>query len=129
MDDVYKAKSAELSDYLAAFKSMSDQEGLLVLINGAVVGMDVVSLDRAYQVLHPTLLKRYAMEALIEQTQQTADQVREMATGFFEEAGKCAASKYASIGYGVDYRFEGGKVAGSALVSDGNVIHLALYCC
>ena len=129
MDDVYTAKMGELTDYLAGFKTVPGQKGLLVLINGEVAGLDIVSLERAYQILHPALVKSYAMDALLEQAEQTAGAAQEKAAAFLAETGKCTESKFPSAGRGVDYRFDGGRVAGSALVADEKVIHLALYRC
>jgi hypothetical protein len=39
---------------------------MLVLLNGKVVGLDIVSRESAYKVLHAKLVKSYAMEAILQ---------------------------------------------------------------
>ncbi len=131
MQDVFTAKMKDLDSYLDAFQPLPEQRGLLVLINGEIAGLDIVSLDRAYRFLHPTLVKSYALDALLELdgAAQSWPPLWDIdkATAFFKAASECKETKYPSIGYGQDYRFESRKVAGSALVADDKVIHMALY--
>ena len=61
----FESKAVDLEDYLKAFPCLDGQRGMLALINGEAVGMDALSLSPAYEVLHPKLLKSYAMEALL----------------------------------------------------------------
>jgi len=65
MTDIFEAKEKELDDYLDAFPCVPDQKGLLVFVNGTVVGFDVISRTAAYEVLHPKLVKSYVMDALL----------------------------------------------------------------
>ena len=65
MRDIYVARMKELEEYLQAFPCHDKQRGLLVLINGKAVGMDVLSRTSAYRTLHPKLLKSYALEACL----------------------------------------------------------------
>jgi len=124
---VFAAKADELNDYLTAFQPFPKQKGLLVFISGEVAGLDIVSLKRAYQVLHPTLVRSFAIDALLKRTDTRTEKFVEKATAFVEEAAKCEESRHPSIGYGQDYRFEGQNVAGSALVSHEHVIHATLF--
>lgn len=65
MRDVFEAKKAVLDDYLKSFQLESGQKGVLVFIGGEVVGLDFVSREQAFAVLHPKLIKSYAMEAML----------------------------------------------------------------
>jgi hypothetical protein len=65
MRDVFEAKKKVLDDYLKSFKLKSGQKGALVLIGGQVAGLDFVSREKAFGVLHAKLIKSYAMEAML----------------------------------------------------------------
>jgi len=126
MKDVFEAKERDLNDYLGYFASEPDQRGLLVMINDAVAGLDLVSLDSAYRLLHPKLLKSYAMDAILEEKKGGGGSA-ELAQAFLKGVLACEEKKYDSIGHGWDYRFEGKKFVGSALVYKEAVIHAAFF--
>jgi len=65
MRDVYEAKKKALEDYLKSFKLEAGQKGALVFIGGEVAGLDFVSREKAFGVLHTKLIKSYAMEAML----------------------------------------------------------------
>lgn len=128
MRDVYEYKGAGLDEYTRAFPLRDGQKGLLVLVNGSVVGCDLVSLESAYTDLHDKLVKSYAMDAFIEGGGTTnAEGSLKAGRAFFKAALSCAEEKYRSVGHGTDYRFEGRHAVGSALVTYGKVIHMAFF--
>lgn len=127
MKDVYEAKEKELDEYLDTFKCQPEQKGLLTIIDGEVVGFDFLSLDTAYALLHPKLVKSYAMEALLQKTPKTEKPGIDIGKEFLKEAGRCKEKKYKSVGKGDDHRFEGKQLVGSALKFQKKVIHMAFF--
>jgi len=127
MKDVYEAKEKELDEYLYTFKCLPGQQGLLSFIDGEVVGFDFLSLDSAYALLHPKLVKSYAMEALLQKTPKTEKPRLEKGKEFLKEASRSKEKKYKSVGKGDDHRFEGKKLVGSALKFQKKVIHMAFF--
>jgi hypothetical protein len=127
MDDVFAAKAAYLEAFVHAIKLLPGQKGLLVLINGEVAGLDVLSLNRAYELMHPLLVKAYAMDALVDRAATPVGYCGDRAASFLAEARTCGEKIYETVGWGADHRFDGQKLAGSALVAAGNIIHLNLY--
>jgi hypothetical protein len=129
MHEVFTARQADLESCLKAFGLVPDQLGLLVLINGAVAGFDIVSRPAAYAQLHAKLVKSYAIEALVAPGQVTLEtaQAQERAKGFLEETQECVERQFPSIGYGVDVRFRKPGLSGTALVHEGRVIHTAFF--
>lgn len=127
MRDVYTAKTKELEAYLQAFAYVPQQQGLLVFINGEVVGFDIVSRETAYKAVHPQFVKSYAMDALLQTTEQTAEPSATKATNFLQKAMRCNESRFEAVGQGYDYRFEGPMVIGSVLVHTERVIHMAFF--
>lgn len=55
------------------------------------------------------------------------DTPRDKADEFLKKIIRCKEQKFDSVGYGQDYRYEGRKMVGSALVHEGNVIHMAFF--
>jgi hypothetical protein len=127
MDDIYAAKEEELDDCLDAFSHVPNQKGLLVFVNGAVVGFDLISRAAAYEVLHPKLVKSYVMDALLQKTNGRLKATLDDARAFFKETQSCSEKKFKSAGLGWDCRFEAGTLVGSSLVHDETAVHTAFF--
>jgi hypothetical protein len=127
MKAVYEAKTQDLNEYLAAFRRVPEQKGILVHLNGRPVGFDFLSKERAFETLYPKLIKSYALEAILEQKPEAAPIDHPDPEAFLREAADCAERTYPSVGHGSDYRYEGKEIVGSALAVDGHVVHLAFF--
>jgi hypothetical protein len=128
MHDAFKACEAELNQCLDAFRPVPGQKGLLVLINGEVAGFDVVAGEDAYAKLHAKLVKSYAIEALLDEGQATDPTDAEAkARAFLQAAGEAKEQRFKSVGLGEDCRYHGERLAGSALVYEGRVLHAAFF--
>jgi hypothetical protein len=127
MTDVFEAKKKELDDCLDAFTHLPDQKGLLVFVNGAVVGFDLISRTAAYEALHPKLAKSYVMDALLQKTNGRRKATLDDARAFVKETQSCSEKKFKSAGLGWDYRFEGVTLVGSSLVHDETAVHTAFF--
>ncbi len=127
MRDVYESHAKPLSEYEQAFEWMPQQQGLLVIINGQVAGLDMVSQVEAYQQYHPKLLKSYAIEAMVKPETSVATPTLDLAIAFLKLATSGTIQSYASVGLGQDYRCEGPHFVGSALIVEEQVIHLAFF--
>jgi hypothetical protein len=91
------------------------------------VGLDLLSRETAYTTVHPQLVKSYAMDALVQESKPNGEVSPGEADAFLQEAMRCKESRFESAGEGRDYRFEGSKAIGSALVYEGHVIHSAFF--
>lgn len=127
MRDVLEAKQEDMDSYLEHFPVVTDQNGLLVLVNGEVIGLDIVSRTTAFTTLHPKLIKSYVMDALTEKPVKGKDASRKKAEAFLNKIIQCGENTFDSVGYGRDYRYEGKKIVGSALVHESTVIHMAFF--
>lgn len=133
MRDVYESRVESLEDYHRSFPSSEGQKGILVMVNGEVMGLDVVSSSIAYSFLHHKLLKSYSLEAILQE--ETGDKKMneaqfnglDKAKSFLDEARLSVDEKHKSIGYGCDHRLEGPSVVGSALTHHDQVIHAAFF--
>jgi hypothetical protein len=70
----------------------------------------------AYEVLHPKLVKSYALDALLQEKRSRRKASLEDARAFVAETQSCSEKRCKSTGLGWDYRFEGGSIVGSSLV-------------
>ncbi len=133
MRDVFEKRAGELEDYIKAFSLKPAQKGLLVFIGGKAVGFDFLSLDRAFGVLHPKLVKSYAMEAWVAARKEKKEKAAKaidaaaLAREFLAEAADGEEKVYASVGLGQDFRYSGPRTVGSALVYEETVLHMAFF--
>jgi hypothetical protein len=127
MRDILEAKKEDLDAFLEHFPVVTDQNGLMVLVNGEVVGLDIVSRTPAFNTLHPKLIKSYVMDALTEKPVKGKEASRKKADAFLNKILRCGEHTFDSVGYGHDYRYEGKKIVGSALVHESTVIHMAFF--
>lgn len=127
MRDVYEAKKLDLDAYLKAFACLPQQKGLLVYIDGDIVGFDFVSYEKAFAKVHGKLVKSYAMEAMLKDKKDEAAPELMKAKDFLREALACKEKKFKSVGRGWDLRFDGEAVVGSALRFRNKVIHTAFF--
>jgi uncharacterized protein YacL (UPF0231 family) len=127
MRDVYESKSATLAEYEKAFEYQPKQKGFLVMINGEVVGFDILSRSAAFQKLYPKLIKSYAMDAMLQKSSENVSFSMAKVQAFINAVTDCSVQHYPSMGTGEDYRFEGKMMVGSALVAEEAVIHIAFF--
>jgi hypothetical protein len=152
MRDVFEQRKDDLEDYLKAFRLVPGQKGLVVIVDGRAVGFDALSLERAFGILFPKLIKSYAMEAWVasrngkggsfsnasklpitvesrngEAAPLTADYAAGLAKSFLGQARTCEEKVYASAGMGQDFRYTGPGLVGSALLVDETVVHSAFF--
>lgn len=127
MRDIHEAKKEDLDAYLEHFTLVPEQKGLLVMINGEVAGLDVLSNLSAFRILSPKLINSYVMDAILSEPVNGKEPSRERAALFLQNIIQCEEHECDSVGYGSDYRYEGKKIVGSALVHDQTVIHMAFF--
>lgn len=127
MRDYYEQSGDDLKDYREAFESVPHQRGVLVMVNGEVAGMEMVSRESAYKSLHTKLMESYAMEALLRSKRRGGRPLMKKARDFLDEIPSCEEKEYKSVGLGYDHRFRGKRVVGSALIYEDKVIHSAFF--
>ena len=127
MRDVHESRRSSLTEYMDAFPLVEGQTGLLVMIDGEVAGMDVLSRADAFSHLGTKLIQSYAMEALLGTPRSKQKPSMKTAKGFLKTIAATQGRAYKSVGHGEDIRFTGGQALGSALVYRQRVIHAAFF--
>jgi hypothetical protein len=132
MNDAFEQKKADLSRYIKAFVCDPRQKGMVVFIGGRAIGLDFLSRESVFGSLFPKLVKSYAMEALIAVLENTVKPASgepdaEKARSFLAEAAYCEEKSYDSVGMGVDFRYTGKEIVGSALCVDVAIVHMVFF--
>ena len=129
LQDVYHSRRRDLDEYLESFPLEEGQKGLLVMVNGEVMGLDILSSASAYQLLHQKILKSYALEAMLNEGGEGEGTFNgpERARSFLDDVRLSVDDKHKSVGYGWDHRLEGPQIVGSALTYQDQVIHTAFF--
>lgn len=126
MRDVYNSQENNLEEYLKSFEMREGQNGTIFLINGQVMGMEILYNSAAYENYHDKLLKSYALDALLEDNQPNSKK-KEKTKDFLDVISKSHQASYPSIGHGKDYRFENKVSVGSCLIWNESIIHTAFF--
>lgn len=129
LSGLFADKAFCLQSALKAIPPQPGQTGLLVLIDDAVVGFDLLSSARAYARLHSKLLKCYLLETILSGNLFAADHASatQSARAFLDQVAQCEPRQFPSLGCGHDWRFAGNTVAGMVLVHDNCPVHTAFF--
>ncbi|MCC7450961.1 MAG: hypothetical protein IT324_26330 [Anaerolineae bacterium] len=131
LHDVYEQTEHQLKDYLEAFQP-PEAQGMLVAINGEVVGADLFDHEETLRMLWPKLMRSYALDALEHASlPQAAEQPSpadlEETQRFITSALQAKDEEYDSVGLGKDVRLSSDKLTGSGLLWEGKLIHASLF--
>jgi len=138
MKDAHENARKSLKQYVDAFPCQEDQQGILVFLKGKPAGLEFLSLPDGYRQVHEKLIRSYAMEAIRVRNRDAAgntgkkeaeiDAVKEEeVSSFLSTISSAPVTRYPSPGMGEDYRIAKKEVAGSALVCENEVIHMAVF--
>lgn len=118
LKDAFDQNKDDLENFVTNCKPIPGQCGLATFINGKMLGLDIVSKEEAYQVLHPKFIKSSAIEALTESVVATPDseKLKLETFNFIESLMDATETEHKPVGLGIDYRFETPSATGSALV-------------
>lgn len=135
MNDVYSKIDKELDNFSNEFKIEADQVGLLVLINGVVIGMDYFLHKEILQENWEKIIEGYAIDALKQLIKDKkkkkckAEEAKKKAKCFLEDfkETKSTRIKNPRKSRGDDLRFDSEDVTGSAVMMDEKVLHLSAF--
>jgi len=126
MRDAFEHRRSDIDGFVDYFAVVPEQNGMIVFVDGEVVGMDILSRPDAFARVAPRLLKSYAMEAVTTGIVNGEEATEELALKFLRDTF-AEPRIYPSTGEGYDHRFDSGNVVGSALVVDDTVIHASFF--
>ncbi len=125
LHEVYEQNEARLQGYLKAF-TPPDAQGMVVSVNGEVIGADLFDHADTLRALWPKLLRGYALDALERHAPNEQSALTDIQQ-FMTAAQSAADEIYESVGLGEDVRLSGDKVTGSGLLWQDKLVHASLF--
>lgn len=126
LSDLYAARRKDLEAYVENFELVEGQCGLAAAIGSKWVGLDVVSRSDVFADLWPNLLYSYAFEALLNKKRDAAEEGLDVAS-LLSRIPEAACEEYPAVGLGRMVRLETADAIGSALLTDEQWVHVALF--
>ena len=127
MSDVVKTRLSGLDATIDAFPVEGPQRGMVAVSDGQVLGFDVVSSADVYAALHKRLLRSYLLNSATLSRRSATRNAAALAEAFLRAAMKTSEQRFKSPGMGDDLRYGNHDLVGSALVAEGEVVHLAFF--
>jgi hypothetical protein len=110
------------------FTLIDSQVGAIFMINGRVAGLDAFGKPGTFAEIFKKLLESYALDAIDwHDPDKEYKALKSEVTKFRKAALSAGAEGRPSVGLGVDFRLESGKVTGFALAFDDQVIHVSIF--
>jgi hypothetical protein len=138
LHDLYEAEADDLDQLVRAFPCPSRAAGMAVGIGGHIVGLDLFDSPATMEQQWPRLVES-AASAFLDHQRAVKLGVMPAPRRAYPDGGALGrmldranaalddAAVEPSVGEGVDVRFAGPRVHGSALVHEGSVVHLELF--
>ena len=126
LHDSYNKKSSDIQDYKNAFKIHEKQNGVIVYINGRLVGFEIIYNSTRYKEYHDKLVESYIIDAISKENQEYEKQEFKENT-FINRIKESKCEKFDSVGLGTDYRLENEDLTGSAVIYKDNLINASFF--
>ncbi len=125
LHDMYEQIEDHVKEYLAALQ-VPAAEGILVAINGHMVGADLFDHAATLQALWDKLVRSYAVDAVEREGQQIALGAPDPQQ-FLAQVDTAVKESYDAVGIGKDLRLSGETISGSALLWEDRVVHASVF--
>jgi hypothetical protein len=123
--DIFDAHADRLAALRGAFPLVPGQAGALLALGGHRLCLDYVSRPAAFARLYPKLLAGYLLDALDALDSEAADE--RALERFVGTVATARTSRRSSPGLGDDVRLRGGRVVGSGLDVDGELVQVCAF--
>ncbi len=126
MYDAYESRAAEVGELIGGITPLEGQNGLLALLGGEVLGLDVVSRPSAYARVHDKLARSYAVDVTAAKAvSHTLDLAA--AKQFVASLSEMVGTEHDSPGMGRSHRYTSESIVGSALTYRRVPVHAAFF--
>jgi hypothetical protein len=127
VDQVYQDYAARLNDLVARLQSPEGCHGVIFAVGGQIEGADLFDQPATLAKLWTKLVRGYAIDAMELGESEATPITTEDVSRWLQVAGGAETESYPSPGIGRDVRLEATALSGSALVVDGQAVHLELF--
>ncbi len=126
MKDTFEAKRDVMKSFWEAVPCLPNQCGMLAVIYGNVVSLEVISRPSVYADLHQKLLGSLVMDISLWEPASDPESMDGIPV-FLKHAMHTLQECYPSIGMGRDVRLRGHHLIGSALQVESDYVHITLF--
>lgn len=127
LNDLYGYRALDLEQWSRHFPWVDDQIGLLAVLGGEPLGMDVIGCHRLYARLHKRLASGYVMDALTMRGSRAHRRVDATpASEFLDKVRTAERTDAPTVGRGT-YRVLTGAVLGGELEVTQGLVHLSAF--
>jgi hypothetical protein len=126
-DQVHQDHAAPLNDLCSRLQPPEGCHGVLFAVAGRIEGADIFDQPATLAKLWTKLLRAYALDAMEMGEGEAPLITTEDGSRWLQAAAGAKTESYPSPGIGRDVRFEATALSGSALVVDGQAVHLELF--
>lgn len=128
MKDTTRRYRESLDETVKAFPVVESQLGACVFIDDRMVGMEIVSMPGAFRSFWPRLMRSYALDFRRLDTRPSRQDGATVARAhrMISEVVSADWREFDTVGAGRDMRLEYAGASGSALVHDGDLVHLSV---
>lgn len=128
MSDIYESYEDRLRDYTERFSRAENQNGILVTINGRIIGLKIFDSSDGLGKYFEKLIHSYTLDAIDFAGQKRSDKSKNSEPGeWLEELSALPLMIQSSLDLGQDVRIESNTVIGSGLLSEDNLLYLAVF--
>ncbi|HEY7205444.1 MAG TPA: DUF6569 family protein [Methylomirabilota bacterium] len=124
MRDVYARHEEDMTAARRALAAQPGQVGALVFMAGRWVGLELLAGPRIFGRAWPRLCAGYVADAI---GRESKPRRRPDATGILARVAQGRAEPAPAVGMGAEYRLDGPRLAGAALVTQRRVAHLMAF--
>lgn len=127
MSDIYEQKRRDLDDYLDHFKVVENQVGVVVMIDGKVMGDDCFGSYETLEKVFKKLVTSYALDALEMASRRQRVNSPQAVRRFCREVQNASVQTRPAVDLGTDIRLENERVIGAGLGYEDQILHLSVF--
>lgn len=126
LKDTYQSNKKQVKQYLDAFKYENNQNGIIIIINNNIVGMEILYNHEKYIEYHEEILESYIIDAIATKDKNST-QTKCTKEDFIENIINAETEKFENQSLGEDYRINNNEITGSIRTYENNLINASLF--
>ena len=128
MSDIYESYEDQLRYYTEKFSQAENQKGILVMINGQIIGLEIFDSPENLGKYFEKMIHSYALDAIdLAGQKRQADRNKLDPKAWLEEITEMPLMIQPSLDLGQDLRIESDKIIGSGLLNEDRLLYLSVF--
>ena len=125
MSESYENQKANLEEMLQSFSIADGQNGILVIVNGEIVGFEILLNPQVYRDFHEKILKSYLIDTEVKTTEFTinVDEARDIIQNALDSKFKPKETPTMEK----SYEFENDDGLGTLYTYENEIVHLSYF--